>query len=121
MRRIKTAFFKKINKKTTMDYVLELVESNAGTFYLLENEVNYNTGKFKKTELFKSHIDLEAVEEYFNLQCGKKLKEKYSLAENGETFNQLKFLLDHSAQHINKSEDQELVEVEAELPRLIRV
>jgi len=121
MRRIKTAFFKKINKRKTVDCALELVESSSGTFYLLENIVDYDTGKFTKTEIYKSHVDLEEVENYFNLQCSKKLKEKYALAGNGETFDHLKFLLDYSEQHINKGEGKEVVENIEELPRLIRL
>jgi hypothetical protein len=121
MRRIRTAFFKKINRRVTIDYVLELVESNTGTYYLLENVVDYGKGVFTKTELFKSHTDQEEIADYFDGQCRKKLKEKYSLAENGETFNHLKFLLDHSEQHINKAEQQRIVENVEEMPRLIRL
>lgn len=121
MRRIKTAFLKKINKRVMIDCALELVESNSGNYYLLENVVDYNTGKFTKTEMYRSHEDLEAVENYFDFLCGKKLKEKFSLAENGETFNHLKFLLDYSVQHVNKAEAQEVLEVSEEMPRLIRL
>lgn len=121
MRRIRTAFFKKINKRVTRDCVLELVESSSGSYYLLENELDYDRGEFKKTELFKSHTDLEEVEDYFKAQCSKKLKEKYKLADNGETFDHVKFLLDYTEQHINKAEEQRVVETVEEMPRLIRL
>jgi hypothetical protein len=98
-----------------------LVESSSGSYYLLENELDYDNGEFKKTELFKSHTDLEEIEDYFRAQCSKKLKEKYSLAENGDTFNHVKFLLDYSEQHINKAEQQTALETTEEMPRLIRL
>lgn len=123
MKRIKTAFLKKATRAKKLKFVcvLELVESSSGTFYLLENELNYGTDEFKKAELFKSHNDLEEAEDFFNIYYQDKLAKKYKPAENGDVFSGLKFLLDYTKNYLEKHETIETVGKIAEQPRLIRI
>jgi hypothetical protein len=121
MQRIRTAFLKKQNKKQKLNCVLELVESCDGTYHLIENSVDWNTGQFKKIELFKSHNDLEEVENYYSACYLDRLKQKYTAAENGEVFDGLKAILDYTEMYINKKEEIPMVENIAEAPRLIRL
>lgn len=121
MRRIKTAFLIKRIKEDIFDYVLELVESSQGTYYLIANDIDYQTGEFKKTELFKSHTDLEEVDSVYNSEYQKKIEQNYAPAQNGAIFNGLKFLLDYTENYINKKDESGLVEALVEQPRIIKI
>jgi hypothetical protein len=123
MKRIKTAIYKKKDKAedTKAVYILELVEGDNGTFYLLSNDIDCATGKFKKINLFKSHNDLEEVNDIFNLACQDKVAENYKPAVNGDDFTGLKFLLEYTESYVDKRDHLNIVQETAEKPRLLRL
>jgi len=120
MRRINTAFLKKLDVTNNVENlcVVELVESTTGFVHLLVNTLNYNTKEFSKIELLKTHHDQEEAETRYFCTCESKIQAGYKLAETGDTFHELREILEYTNSYV----DREIkMLVEDEQPRLIRV
>jgi hypothetical protein len=124
MHRIKTAILKKYAEDTnTLSNIciLELVESDTGSFHLFRNDLNCPTREFKKTQLFKSFHDLEEVEEYYGAIYSDEIHRGAVSSGDGDNlpFPDLKSLLDFTAGYVDR--DGGLADPSEEAPRLMRL